>query len=228
VGDAVHKIRKQLAPEIALIGFSGAPFTLASYLIEGAGSKNYITTKSFMYTQPAAWDELMTKLSDSLVTYVNGQIQAGADAIQLFDSWVGCLSPADYERFVLPYMKSLVQRITPNVPVIYFGTQTSGILELMKQAGTQVMGVDWRVDLDVAWSRLGDVAIQGNLDPVTLFSGVEDIQRQAKRILNQANGRSGHIFNLGHGIFPQTPVDHVRALVDYVHSESAKQKESFK
>ena len=222
VYEAIRKARKDLPSHIPLIGFAGAPFTLASYIIEGKGSRNFIQTKSMMYTEPDAWRRLMTKIAQSLIGYLNAQISAGAQAVQLFDSWVGCLSPEDYKHYVLPYSRQVIQGIQAGTPVIHFGTETAMLLELMKEAGGHVIGVDWRVDLDVAWKRLGDVAIQGNLDPAVLFAEVPDIRREAKRILDQAAGRPGHIFNLGHGVLPNTPVGHVKALVNIVHELSKR------
>jgi uroporphyrinogen decarboxylase len=222
VYDAIRKTRQALPSHIPLIGFAGAPFTLASYMIEGKGTRNYIQTKSLMYNEPDAWKRLMTKTAESLIGYLNAQVDAGAQALQLFDSWVGCLSPEDYRKFVLPYSRQVIEGIRAGVPVIHFGTETAMLLELMKEAGGQVIGVDWRVDLDAAWTRLGDVAIQGNLDPTVLFADIPEIRRQAKRIIDQANGRPGHIFNLGHGVLPNTPVGHVKALVDAVHEMSQR------
>jgi uroporphyrinogen decarboxylase len=217
VYDAIKKTREALPGDIPLIGFAGAPFTLASYLIEGHGSRNYIHTKALMYNQPEAWHSLMRKLSDSLVVYMNAQVEAGAQALQLFDSWVGCLSPYDYRQYVLPHTQYVIRRLPRRAPVIHFGTGTGTLLELLKEAGGDVIGLDWRVQLDEAWRRLGNVAIQGNMDPVALFAEPAVIRQEAKRILGQAAGRSGHIFNLGHGILPETPVGHVKALVDAVH-----------
>jgi len=252
VYDAVRKARAALS--VPLIGFSGAPFTLASYVIEGGGSKNYVHTKSLMYREPEAWHALMRKLAfrtmegfgvhtfrlvntrgdttlvkfhwkpvagvHSLV-WEEAQIAAGVHAVQLFDSWVGCLAPDDYRRFVLPHMQHVISSITPGVPVIHFGTGTSGLLEIMREAGGDVIGVDWRIDLGTAWQRVGhDVAIQGNLDPVALFAPVDEIRDRAARILDRTRGHRGHIFNLGHGILPETPVEHVQAVVDHVRGAS--------
>lgn len=222
VYDAIRKTRHSLPSHIPLIGFSGAPFTLASYMIEGQGSRNFIQTKSLMYQHADAWKDLMTKIADGLIVYLNAQIAAGAQAVQLFDSWVGCLSPQDYRHYVLPYSRRVIQGITAGTPVIHFGTQTGSFLESFREAGGDVIGVDWRVDLAQAWQRLGPVAVQGNLDPVALFSEPAEIRRQAQRILNQAAGRPGHIFNLGHGVLPNTPVGHVKALVDAVHEMSQR------
>ncbi|WP_165221315.1 uroporphyrinogen decarboxylase [Aquisphaera insulae] len=218
VAEAVRSIRAALAPSTPLIGFAGAPFTLACYAIEGGGSRHYETAKSFMYRDPGAWDSLMSRLVDATAIYLNSQVAAGAQAVQLFDSWVGNLSPADYRRFVQPHMRRLFSMLDPSVPSIHFGTDTGSLLLLQREAGGSVIGLDWRVELDEAWSRLGpDVAVQGNLDPVVLFAPIPEIERQVRRILDQAGGRPGHIFNLGHGILPQTPVDHVKALIDLVH-----------
>ncbi len=220
---AIRKARANLPEKIPLIGFSGAPFTLASYLIEGGGSRHYIHTKGLMYRDPGAWRALMERLVRAITAYLNGQIVAGAQAVQLFDSWVGCLSPEDYRTFVLPFMKELIHKITPGAPVIHFGTGTAGLLELMREAGGDVIGVDWRIDLTEAWQRIGhNVAIQGNLDPVALFAPRDELRRQAQRVLKAAGGRPGHIFNLGHGILPETPMDNVIALVDAVHELTAQ------
>jgi uroporphyrinogen decarboxylase len=223
VFDAIRLTRKSLKPDIPLIGFSGAPFTLASYMTEGGGSKNYVHTKSLMYGDPGAWHAMMSLIARGLSKYLRAQIDAGAQAVQLFDSWVGCLSPDDYREYVLPHSRSVVESIPPGVPVIHFGTGTAALLELMSEAGGNVIGLDWRVRLDDGWQRVGsDKAIMGNLDPVTLFSSTDVIRAHAKRILGQAGGRPGHIFNLGHGILPETPVENVVALVDMVHEMSAK------
>lgn len=223
VFEAVRRARASLPAHIPLIGFSGAPFTLASYLIEGGSSRHYMETKRLMYTDPGAWRALMDRLVRAIVAYVNEQIAAGAQAVQLFDSWVGCLSPADYRTFLLPHMRTLFQGITPGTPVIHFGTETAGLLELMAEAGGDVVGVDWRIDLDAAWRRVGfDRAVQGNLDPVVLFAPKEELRRQVVRVLRAAAGRPGHVFNLGHGILPHTPVESVVALVEMVHEMSAE------
>ena len=218
---AVTSIRAALNPKTPLIGFAGAPFTLACYAIEGGGSRHYESAKTFMYRDQGAWDGLMTRLVDSTAVYLNAQIAAGAQVIQVFDSWVGALGPEDYRRFVQPHMARLFTKLDPAAPAIHFGTDTGSLLELQRDAGGSVIGLDWRVDLDRSWRRLGpEVAVQGNLDPVILFAELPEIERQTRRILAQAGGRPGHIFNLGHGILPQTPVDHVRALIDLVHELS--------
>jgi uroporphyrinogen decarboxylase len=176
-----------------------------------------------MYNRPETWHRLMELLASATTSYLNMQIDAGADVVQLFDSWVGSLGPDDYRRFVLPHTASIIAAITPGVPIIHFGTVTGNLLELMREAGGDVIGLDWRVDLAEAWARLGpSVGVQGNLDPIALFAGVEEIRARAKAILDKAAGRPGHIFNLGHGILPETPVDHVIALVDAVHELSQR------
>ena len=220
---AVGAARAALAPDVPLIGFAGAPFTLASYMIEGGSSRQYARTKEFMYTQPQAWHALMALLSRSLTRYLNAQAAAGAQAVQLFDSWVGNLSPADYRTFVMPHSRDVIAGVTPGVPVLHFGTGTNALLELMREAGGDVIGVDFRVELGDAWQRLGDVAVQGNLDPAVLLAERPYIRRRVEEILRQAAGRAGHVFNLGHGILPTTPVDNVRALVDAVHDLSARE-----
>ena len=221
VYEAIRQTRTALKPDIPLIGFCGAPFTLASYMTEGGGSKNYVYTKRLMYNDPGAWHAMMSLVSRALAKYLNAQIAAGAQAVQLFDSWVGCLSPDDYREFVLPHTQSVIRNVTPGVPVIHFGTGTAALLELMREAGGKVIGLDWRVRLDEGWQRVGhDVAVMGNLDPVALFANQGSLRNQAKRILDQAEGRAGHIFNLGHGILPETPVENVIALVEMVHELS--------
>lgn len=223
VFEAVKKCCATLNRKVPLIGFSGAPFTLASYLIEGGGSRNYIHTKRLYYTDPAAWKDLMERLARAVAEYLNGQIAAGAQAVQLFDSWAGCLSPADYEKFVLPYTRAAIKAITPGTPVINFSTGTAGLLKSIRAAGGDVMGLDWRVNLDDGWATVGhDVAVQGNLDPVALFADPKEIRNRVAEILRRAGGRSGHIFNLGHGVLPETPVDHVIAMVEAVHELSAR------
>jgi uroporphyrinogen decarboxylase len=224
---AVRSIRAALRPGLPLIGFAGAPFTLACYAIEGGSSRHYERVKAFMYGDAGAWDDLMERLVDATVIYLNAQVAAGAQAVQVFDSWVGTLSPADYRHFVQPHMVRLFARLDPTVPTIHFGTDTGSLLELQRDAGGAVIGLDWRVELDAAWRRLGDgVAVQGNLDPAILLSSPSEITGQARRILAEAAGRPGHIFNLGHGILPTTPVDHVLALVDFVHNTPVRRFEA--
>ncbi|WP_435019076.1 uroporphyrinogen decarboxylase [Tundrisphaera sp. TA3] len=217
VNQAVRSIRAALKPDIPLIGFAGAPFTLACYAIAGGSSRHYEVAKAFMYRDPGAWDALMAILVDATILYLNGQAAAGAQVLQLFDSWVGTLSPVDYRRFVQPHMRRLIAGLAPGTPVIHFGTDTATLLELQRDAGGDVIGLDWRIDLPSARERLGPgVAVQGNLDPSLLFAPIPEIRKQARRILDENAGRPGHIFNLGHGIMPHTPVDHVMALIDCV------------
>jgi len=222
VMDAIRVLRKELN-RIPLIGFCGAPFTVASYLIEGGSSREFLKTKTMMYSDPQTWHALMEKLSSVLADYLVAQIRAGAQAVQIFDSWVGALSPQDYEKFVLPYSQKVLQAAkNENVPVIHFGTNTTTLLPLMKSAGGDVIGLDWRIPLDDGWSLLGnDIAVQGNLDPITLFAPLPEINTRVHDILRRADGRPGHIFNLGHGILQNTPVDNVKAVVDMVHEYSA-------
>jgi uroporphyrinogen decarboxylase len=220
---AIRLARAALPAHQPLIGFAAAPFTLATYAIEGGASAAYLHTKRLMRDDPGAWRSLMERLVDVLGAYLNAQIDAGAQAVQLFDSWVGTLPPADYRAHVLPHTRRLIQALRPGVPVIHFGTGTAGLLEGMRAAGGDVIGIDWRVDLDAAWARVGhDVAVQGNLDPSALLSPPAEIRRRVAAILGQAARRPGHVFNLGHGVLPETPVDHARALVDAVHELSAR------
>jgi len=224
VFEAIRQTRASLRPDLPLIGFSGAPFTLASYIVEGGASKNYVHTKRLMYNDGGAWHAMMSLISRALVKYLNAQIEAGAQAVQLFDSWVGTLSPDDYRQYVMPHTRNVVEGIKPGTPVIHFGTGTGALLELMRQAGGDVIGLDWRVRLDEGWKRVGhDVGVMGNLDPVALFANPDHLRAQAGKILEQAGDRPGHIFNLGHGILPETPVENVIALVDAVHEMSARQ-----
>lgn len=218
---AIHFVKRELKG-IPLIGFAGAPFTLASYLVEGKGTRDFALTKQFMFSEPKAWHRLMEKLTNLVVRFLKAQVSAGADAVQIFDSWVGCLSPDDYKAFVLPHMKRLFEETDElGVPRIHFGTGTAALLTLMKEAGGEVIGLDWRVHLDEAWQRLNfEVAVQGNLDPATLLGPFEFVRERTLDILKRAGGRTGHIFNLGHGILPQTDPDNIARLVDLVHSAS--------
>lgn len=219
VMQAVKLVREALSPNVPLIGFAGAPFTVASYMIEGGPSKDFIRTKTMMYASTETWQAFMEKISLSLINYLKGQVEAGAQAIQLFDSWVGALSPQDYERYVLPYSSQVLHAVQAmGVPVIHFGTGTATLLQPMKQAGGTVIGLDWRVPLDRGWELLGnDAIIQGNLDPVALLSPIPVIKEKVKDVLQRASGRQGHIFNLGHGIIKTTPVENVKAVVEMVH-----------
>lgn len=221
--EAIRRTRAALPPDLPLIGFAGAPFTVASYMIEGGASKTFRHTKTLMYRDEGAWRALMERLSREMAKYVNAQIRAGVQAVQIFDSWVGCLGPEDYRRFVLPYTRLLLQRITPGTPVIHFGTGTGMFLEEMRDAGGDIVGLDFHVELGKAWNRLGDrVGVQGNLDPVALYADLPYIRQRVQDILNQAAERPGHIFNLGHGILPDTPEENAIALVEMVHELSSR------
>jgi uroporphyrinogen decarboxylase len=220
--EAIRLTRQGLPPQVPLIGFAGAPFTLASYVIEGGGSRDYMHTKALMFGDPPAWHALMQKLTAAVATYLNAQVKAGAQALQIFDSWVGCLSPADYQTFVQPHVAQLVRAVDPSVPLIHFGTGNPALYPLMKAAGGNVIGIDFRADLGATWDALGETALMGNLDPYSLLAPRAELQARAKRVLDAARGRAGHIFNLGHGVFPEAKVDQVRALVDYVHEASAR------
>jgi len=222
--EALRILRRELNGKVALIGFAGAPFTLASYLIEGGKSSQFVKTKKLMYQEPETWHLLMSKLSEVVRKYLRAQVEAGAQAVQLFDSWVGQLGPEDYREFILPHVSSILKDVEKtNVPVIHFGTGTSTLLTLQKEAGGTVIGIDWRLPMREARKLLGDdVALQGNLDSTTLFAPPKVFESRAKEILDQMEGAPGHIFNLGHGILPETPVDNVHRLVDYVHEASAR------
>lgn len=219
--DAIRIVRGELK-DTPLIGFCGAPFTVASYIIEGGSSREFIKTKTMMYSAPEVFHALMAKLADVFSDYLTAQIRAGAQAVQVFDSWVGALSPADYEKFVLPYSQKLLTAAKKEgVPVIHFGTNTTTLLPLMKSAGGDVIGLDYRIPLKDGWALLGgDVAVQGNLDPVALMAPLPELRSRVEDVLRQANGKPGHIFNLGHGILQHTPVDNVKAVVDMVHEFS--------
>jgi uroporphyrinogen decarboxylase len=223
VFETVRRVRCDLPADIPLLGFAGAPFTLASYAIEGGGSRNYVFTKQLMYADSGAWNDLMSRLAASLGRYLRAQVEAGCQAVQLFDSWAGCLSPADYRRYVMPHTRAVIDALPPDVPVINFLTGNPALLPLLKETGGSIIGLDWRVDLGQAWAQMGyDVAVQGNLDPVALFADISVLRAQAQSVLDAAAGRPGHIFNLGHGVLPGTDPDHVKALVAMVHEMSAK------
>jgi len=229
VAESVSKVAKHFGTKLPVIGFCGAPFTLASYMIEGGGSRNYVHTKRMMYTEPKAWEELMGKLVRVLAYYAAEQVGAGADVIQVFDSWVGCLSPQDFRTYVLPHSTALVLELQKTelqkgaVPIIYFGTDTATLLPAMKETGAEVIGVDWRSNIDDAWASLQyRGAVQGNLDPVTLFADKKLLRARTEDVLQRVAGRPGHIFNLGHGILPETPVENVVALVDFVRDFSVQ------
>ena len=218
--ETIKLLRRELDSSVAMIGFAGAPFTLAGYLIEGKPSREFLITKTMMYTEPALWDALMTRLSRLVLDYLLAQIDAGAQLVQLFDSWVGCLSPADYRRYVQPHVAGIFKGLRrADSPSIHFGTGTAGILSLMREAGGDVIGVDWRVDLGEAWRVIGyDRGIQGNLDPAVLLAPWPLIEDGARRVIEAAGGRPGHIFNLGHGVLPASPVEHLQRLVEFVHA----------
>jgi len=220
VGQAIDRIQRSLQNRVPLIGFAGAPFTLASYLIEGGHSRNYLLTKRMMYDTPSLWRKLMQKLAGVIGDYLLFQIRSGVQAVQIFDSWVGILSPFDYDEYVLPYVRQIIEGLKgEKIPVIHFGTGTAALLENMSEAGGDVIGIDWRIHLNEAWARIGfDRAVQGNLDPAVLLAPLPEIERRVLDILKRAGGRPGHIFNLGHGILPETPVEHVCAVVDMVHN----------
>jgi uroporphyrinogen decarboxylase len=221
--DAIALARRALDGRVALIGFAGGPFTLASYAIEGGSSRDYRRTKALMYQEPEVWALLMDTLAAVTAGYLRAQVRAGAQCVQLFDSWAGALAPLDYRRYVLPATARIVTEVRrAGVPVILFGTNTGGMLDALAKAGSDVVGVDWRVPLDVAWETIGhDRAVQGNLDPLVLFAPLPEVERHVKDILARAAGRPGHIFNLGHGILPETPVETARAVVEMVHDESS-------
>ena len=222
--EAVRLLHRELPADVPLIGFAGAPFTVACYAIEGGSSRHFVAAKSLMYREPETWHALLDRLVQVLGDYLTAQVEAGAQALQVFDSWVGALSPDDYRRYVLPHSRRLFARLRPlGVPTIHFGVETTTLLEIMRDAGGDVIGLDWRVPLDEGWVWIGeDRAIQGNLDPVALFAPRAELEARVRDVLRRAAGRPGHIFNLGHGILPGTPVDNVRAVVDLVHEITAR------
>ena len=215
----IRILNRELADRVPLIGFAGAPFTLASYAVEGGPSSNYAKTKALMYSEPSAWHQLCKAFAVAVSEYLVAQVEAGAQAIQLFDSWIGALSPSDYREFALPHSQQILRTVAnTGVPVLHFGTGTATLLEVMTEAGGDVIGVDWRVPLDDAWARIGDNrAVQGNLDPTLLLGPTERMLVGADEVLQRAGRRPGHIFNLGHGILPSTPVEHVQLLTHFVH-----------
>jgi uroporphyrinogen decarboxylase len=223
ISQAVRLVAKHFGKRLPVIGFCGAPFTLASYMVEGGSSRNYVHTKKMMYSSPAAWDQLLGKLVTVAGEYAAEQVRAGADVIQIFDSWVGCLSVEDYRRYVLPRTTELVRSLQKSgAPIIYFGTGTTALLPSLSETGAEVIGLDWRVPLDEGWRMLGQrSAVQGNLDPVLLFADWNELSSRARDILQRAAGRPGHIFNLGHGILPETPVENVKALAQFVQEHRA-------
>ncbi|HUG14663.1 MAG TPA: uroporphyrinogen decarboxylase [Thermomicrobiales bacterium] len=221
--DAISLVRRQLDGKVAVIGFAGGPFTMATYAIEGGSSRDHRVTKSLMLNDPGSWHLLMGKIAAMTAAYLLAQIKAGVQCVQIFDSWAGQLSPDDYRRYVLPATRRIVSDVSQTgVPVILFGTNTAGMLDVIAEAGSDVVGADWRIPLDRAWDHIGhDRAIQGNLDPVALLAPPPELERRVAQIIDAAGGRPGHIFNLGHGILPQTPVDSVMAVAEHVHQMSA-------
>jgi uroporphyrinogen decarboxylase len=214
VMDVVRATRAGLDDSIPVIGFAGAPFTLASYCIEGGTSRSWLHTKTFMYRQEAAWHDLLGRLARAVSRYLVAQLDAGAQIVQLFDSWVGCLGPDDYRRYVLPHSRAALAEAARRAPVIHFATGNPALLPLLREAGGSVIGIDWRIDLDAGWAAVGhDRAVQGNLEPAVLLADRDTVRRRVHEVLDRAGGRPGHIFNLGHGILPQTPVENVLELV---------------
>ena len=222
--EAIRLLDKELNGKVPVIGFAGAPFTIGSYMVEGSHSRNYVFIKSLMFNEPDVYDALMSKLSKVISIYLNAQIKAGAQAVQIFDTWAGCLSPQDYEKFVLPYTRRVIEGIEDkSTPVIHYLNGNPALLDLLTEVGAGILSLDWRIDLDVAWNTIGDAfGVQGNLDPVILFAKSDVVKNRVKDILTRAGDRPGHIFNLGHGLLPQTPVDNVKLLVDTVHEYSRR------
>jgi uroporphyrinogen decarboxylase len=222
IANTVKNILQDLPADIALIGFAGAPFTLASYAIEGKGSRNYVFVKKMMYEQPQLWHQLLEKLTEQLVSYLKLQIDSGVDAVQIFDTWVGNLSVGDFRTYVLPHLEKMLAQLKGRVPVIYFGTGNSHLLPEIAPLNFDVVAFDWRTPLAETWHKLGFTAVQGNLDPIVLCADQATVASQSTDLLNAVAGKAGHIFNLGHGIIPETPVDNVKFLVDFVHEHSAR------
>ena len=222
IPEAINLIRRELPENIPLIGFGGAPFTLASYAIEGQGSRNYVHVKRLMYSDEGAWHALMDKFTRASIDYLTLQIDAGVQAIQVFDSWIGCLGVSEFNRFVAPHSQALFEAIVGQVPVIHFGTGNPALSAPMSESGGDVLALDWRSDLVAVWDETGAKAVQGNLDPIVLCASREAVVQEADHLLSAVGSRPGHIFNLGHGIIPETPVDNVKALVDFVHERSAQ------
>ena len=220
---AIRLVREQLDGRTAVVGFAGGPFTVASYMIEGSPTKEFSRTKAMLYGEPALWHRLMSTLTEVAIGYLEAQVEAGAQMVQLFDSWAGALSAAAYTESVLPYSRRILEAVArTGVPTIHFATTTTHLLEAMASAGSDVISVDWRLPLDVAWRRIGDRAIQGNLDPGAMLAPFDVVAREARQILAQAGGRPGHLFNLGHGVLPDTPSDHLKRLAELVHEETAR------
>jgi uroporphyrinogen decarboxylase len=220
--EAIRLVRRQLDGRTAVLGFAGAPFTVASYLIEGRPTKDFARSKALMYGQPAVWHELMTTLTEVTIRYLRAQVDAGVQALQLFDSWIGALGAREYEEYVLPHVQRIFAAMSGTAPTIHFGTSTAHLLEQMAGAGCDAMSVDWRLPLDVAWARIGDHAIQGNLDPAICMAPWPVVERETRRVLAEAGGRPGHIFNLGHGVLADTPSDTLRAVVELVHAATGR------
>jgi uroporphyrinogen decarboxylase len=220
---AIRLVLKELDGKVPLIGFSGAPFTLASYIIEGGGSRNYENAKTMMFAEPKAWHKLMEHLTGVIINYLNAQIDTGVQVVQLFDSWVGALGPSDYREFVLPHQKNVIAGIKKTVPLIHFAHGATHLLEMVAEAGGDVIGLDWRCDLDSAWKRVGhDKGVQGNLDPVSLFGSRDFIRKRTREILDRAGNRNGHIMNLGHGILQQTPIENAADFINATHELSKR------
>ncbi len=223
--ETIRLVKSGLADSVPVIGFSGAPFTLASYLVEGGPSRDFAETKKMMYDQPDLWNRLLTQLSEMVSSYLIAQVRAGVDAVQLFDSWSGILSPVDYEEFVLPFTRKIFDRLEGKaIPRIHFGVGTAGILKVMRKAGGEVYGVDWRISIDEAWRVLGDVGIQGNLDPATVLGTWSLIEKRSREILERIGGRPGHVFNLGHGVLPETQPEQLKKLVKFVQLTTKKRR----
>ncbi len=222
--ESIRLIKRQLGDSLPLIGFSGAPFTLAAYLIEGRPTRDFLQVKSMMFGAPELWHELMGRLTDIVIEYLRAQVDAGVDTLQLFDSWVGCLGPQDYVAFVQPYARRIFEALRPSgIPLIHFGTNTATLLPFMKDDGGTIIGVDWHIPLDEAWDIVGhELGVQGNLDPAVLFAPPDYIRNRIDYVLERAGGRPGHIFNLGHGLHPKTPLDNVQRAVEYVRELSAE------
>jgi uroporphyrinogen decarboxylase len=221
--EAIKQIKRELAGRIPLIGFAGAPFTLASYAIEGGHSNNFALTKGLMYGDPAAWHRFADKLATVVGDYLSAQIDAGADVVQVFDSWVGALNEGDYREFALPHTRKIFDAIGGRVPTIHFGVASASILHVMREAGGDIIGADWRIPIDEAWQRIGhDRGVQGNLDPTLLLGPRDRLLTGVSDVLARAANRPGHIFNLGHGILPMTPVENVQAVARYVHQHTAR------
>jgi len=224
VGETIRLINSELQRGIPLIGFSGAPFTVGSYAIEGRGSKEYQHVKNMMFNESSSWHKMMDKLANDISAYLNAQIDWGVHAVQIFDSWVGCLSPEEYSMYALPYTKKVIDNVKGRVPIIHFGTGAGNFMDLMDSAGAEVLGFDWLTPIRPTWDKLNCKSVQGNLDPSLLFEDWSTVKKAIDNILENIDGKPGHIFNLGHGILPGTPVDMVKKIVEYVHEKTADRK----